>query len=418
MADVQLKALPPKEAIEYFRAKGYKMTFDWRDMEFEDHSYSFTVAKAMQTDILQDIRQAVDSAIADGTTLETFKARLKPTLQEKGWWGRKEMLDPATGEMKEVQLGSSRRLRTIFDTNMRTAYAAGKWDQVQRTKKTQPYLAYKCVLDSNTRPDHRQWHNVVKHADDPFWDEHYPPNDWGCRCTVQQLSEREVKERGLAITKSDPTGPDRSWLDKRNGRLLRVPQGIAPGFAQNVGKNRMKALTPPPLDQPLKVPYSGPLIKVQPPAPRPMNKKLILPNDLREEEYVDKFLKEFGGKMGQPVVFKDKIGESLIISDDLFRTTTGKLKVTRRDRHRYLLLLAAAIKDPDEIFWSWQEYPAGRMTLTRTYLTQWSDGDQNGFTMFDTSAAGWNGVTTFNTDDLDYILRQRKGTLAYRRTEK
>ncbi len=83
-----------------------------------------------------------------------------------------------------------------------------------------------------------------------------------------------------------------------------------------------------------------------------------------------------------------------------------------------MLLLANAIKDPDEIFWSWQEYPAQRMTLTRSYLSQWSDGDLNGFSLFDTSASGWNGVTTFQTDDLRYILKQRRGTLAYRRTEK
>ncbi|WP_435640322.1 PBECR2 nuclease fold domain-containing protein [Micavibrio aeruginosavorus] len=418
MSDIELKALPPKQAIEFFRSKGYKVTFDWRDMASEDHAYSFTVAKAMRADILQDIRQAVDTAIADGTTLETFKARLRPTLQEKGWWGRKEMLDPLTGEMKEVQLGSSRRLRTIFDTNMRTAYAAGKWETVQRTKKTQPYLRYLCVLDNSTRDSHRQWHNVVKHADDPFWDEHYPPNGWGCRCTVQQLSERDIQSLGLSVTPGSPTGPDRNWIDKRNGQLVKVPQGIAPGFAQNVGKARMKALTPPPLDQPLKIPYSGPLIDTPPPAPRAMDKKLILPDDLPDEEYVELFLKEFGGKIGQPVIFKDKLGEQLIISDDLFRTANGKLKVKRRDRHRHVLLLAHAIKDPDEIFWTWQEYPQGRMTLTRTYLTQWDDGGTNGFTMFDTSAAGWNGITSFQTDDLRYILNQRKGTLAYRRGKK
>lgn len=418
MAGIELKSLPPKEAIAYFRAKGYKISFDWRDMAAEDHSYAFTVAKAMRTDILQDIRGAVDSAIADGTTFEQFRSRLKPVLQEKGWWGRKEMTDPLTGEVKEVQLGSSRRLRTIFDTNMRTAYAAGKWEQVQSTKKTHPYLRYLCVLDNNTRPSHRQWHNVVKHVDDPFWRTHYPPNDYGCRCTVQPLSERRVKALGLEITQGQPVGMPRNYIDKRNGLVLKVPQGIGPGFAQNVGINRMKALVPPLLDRPLNVPYSGPLISTPPPKPRPVAKKLILPRDLSNEEYAEAFLKEFGAKIGKPAVFEDVLGEPLIISDDLFRDARGVLKPNKRGRGAYMLLLANAIKDPDEIFWSWQEYPAQRMTLTRSYLSQWSDGDLNGFSLFDTSASGWNGVTTFQTDDLRYILKQRRGTLAYRRTEK
>ncbi len=419
MADVELKAVPPKEAIEYFRSKGYKITFDWRDMEFEDHSYGFTVAKAMRQDILQDIRATMDDAIAKGTTLETFKASLKPTLQSKGWWGRKEMLDPLTGEMKEVQLGSARRLQTIFDTNMRTAYAAGRWEQVQRTKKTQPYLRYICVLDANTRPTHRQWHNVVKHADDPFWDEHYPPNDWGCRCTVQQLSERDVERLGLSVTRSDPSGPPRNVLDKRNGRVLKIPQGIAMSFAQNVGKNRMKALTPPDLDKPLKVPYSGPLIKAPPPPARPVDKKLILPSHLKDEEYADLFLKEFGTKIGKPVVFKDITGEELVIGDDLFRQGNGQLKANKRGRGQHLLLLAQTIKDPDEIFWTWREYPEGRMTLTRQYLRRWEDTERGagGFTLFDTSSAGWNGITTFPADSDAYLEKQRRGTLAYRRTK-
>lgn len=419
MATVELKSLAPKDAVEFFRSKGYKITFDYRDMEPEDHSYGFTVAKAMRQDILQDIRTAMDDAIANGTTLETFKSSLKPTLQEKGWWGRKEMLDPKTGELKEVQLGSSRRLQTIFDTNMRTAYASGRWEQVQRTKKTQPYLRYVCIIDSNTRASHRQFHNIVKHADDPFWDQHYPPNDWGCRCTVQQLSERDVIRLGLSITKTQPM-PPKNWIDKRNGRILQIPQGIAPSFAQNVGKNRMKALMPPPIDQPLKVPYSGPSIKVPPPPARPIKKDLILPADLKDEEYADLFLKEFGTKIGKPVVFNDIIGEPLIIGDDLFRQGNGELKANKRGRGQYLLLLAQTIKDPDEVFWAWREYPKGKMTLTRQYLSYWDGADRGagGFTMFDVSANGWSGITTFPADEKEYLAKQRIGTLAYRRPKK
>jgi len=423
MSNIILKALPPAEAVAYFRAKGYQLSFDWRDMATEDHAYAFTVAKAMRRDILQDIRAAMDKALSEGTTLATFKQGLKPVLQTKGWWGKKEMLDPLTGEMRQVQLGSPRRLRTIFDTNLRTSYAAGRWEQVQRTKKTHPYLRYVCVLDKATRRDHRQWHNVVKHVDDPFWNDHYPPNGWGCRCTVQQLSEADIEKLGLRITTENITAPAKAWKNPRSGQVVKVPGGIAPGFALNCGHRRMAALTPPPLDQPLVRPYSGEMIKVLMPPIREMPKTMILPSNLNDEEYVSAFLKEFGGQIGRPVIFKDVTGEPLIISDDLFKTANGAWKSGKRGRGQYMKLLAMTLKDPDEIFWNWQDYPKGRMTLTRHYLRRWPQDIEGGFhpvggfTLFDTSAAGWNGVTIFPTDRKNYLENQRIGTLVYRRPD-
>ena len=418
MAEIEFKPLPPKEAIQYFRDKGYQQTFDWRDMWQEEHAYSFTVAKAMRNDILQDIRSAVDDALANGTTFEDFKKQLKPVLQSKGWWGRKMMVDPLTGEEREVQLGSPRRLETIFDTNMRTAYAAGRWEQVQRTKKTRPYLRYIAILDERTRHDHRNWHNTVKHADDPFWDEHYPPNGWNCRCSVQQLNDRDLQRYGLEVTKANPSGPDKVWVDQRNGNTVKVPQGISPGFGYNVGKARMKALVPPVLDKPLDVPFMGASSAVPLAMPRNLGKSALYADGLDDEAYVDKFLKEFHDK--KESVFFDVTGTPLIISRDLFTTTTGKLKVSRAQRFRTLGLMAMTIKDPDEIWEVWEEYPKGRWTLRRKYIARWRvDGEKApAFVLFDTGNLGWTGVTTFKPERESYIDRQRRGTLVYRRGDK
>lgn len=49
-----LKPLAPKEAVNFFRQKGYKVGFSWQDVWQEEHAYAFTVAKAMRNDILQD----------------------------------------------------------------------------------------------------------------------------------------------------------------------------------------------------------------------------------------------------------------------------------------------------------------------------------------------------------------------------
>jgi hypothetical protein len=80
----------------------------------QQHGQVFTVAKATSLDVLRAIRDQVSKAVGDGQTFESFKRNLKPQLQALGWWGKQEVLDADTGELTAVQLGSDRRLRTIF----------------------------------------------------------------------------------------------------------------------------------------------------------------------------------------------------------------------------------------------------------------------------------------------------------------
>ena len=139
MVKSDFSPLPPAEAIRFFQKKGYKFGFDWRDVWKEEHAGAFTVAKAMQIDILQDIRAALQDALENGTTFDQFKKDLIPVLQKKGWWGKREMPDPKTGLTEKVTLGTPRRLGIIYDTNIRTAYAAGEWAAIEENAKDAPY---------------------------------------------------------------------------------------------------------------------------------------------------------------------------------------------------------------------------------------------------------------------------------------
>lgn len=237
MARPEILNVPPVEAVALFRGKGVHVGFDWRDTDAAQHTASFTVAKAMELDLLGDIRRAVDQAIAEGQTFEHFRDRLEPLLKARGWWGRQEMVDPETGEKRIVQLGSPHRLRTIFDTNIRTSYERGRWQRIQSTKADLPYLRYMAVLDERTRPDHLAWHGTVLPVDHPFWETHYPPNGWYCRCIVQQLAEGDLQRFGYQVSEGPPAGSERTrpWINKRTGERIQVPVGIDPGFAHNVG---------------------------------------------------------------------------------------------------------------------------------------------------------------------------------------
>lgn len=231
----ELLSVPPVEAIRHFRAKDYDFGFDWRDIDAATHARAFTVAKAMRKDILEDIREAVDEALVEGLTFRQFQQNLEPKLRAKGWWGRREMVDPITGETRLAQLGSPRRLRTIYDTNLRMSRAYGRWERIQRLKGTMPYLRYVAVLDARTRPEHAIWHGTVLPVDHPWWNTHFPPNGWHCRCIVVQLSETAMKRFGYSVS-PDPSLQTRPWLNQRTGEMVQVPLGIDPGFAHNVGR--------------------------------------------------------------------------------------------------------------------------------------------------------------------------------------
>lgn len=194
--------LPPELAVKYFRSKGYAISFDWHEMLNEAHTKAFTVAKAMRIDILQDIRAAVDKALHDGSTLQQFQKELTPILQAKGWWGRQEILNEATGELRMAQLGSPRRLQTIYQANLQTAYMAGRYQSMMGNVKDRPYWQYIAVMDGRTRPAHRALHGKIFRFDDPIWQYIYPPNGFRCRCRVRARSAAEVEAMGLKVESS------------------------------------------------------------------------------------------------------------------------------------------------------------------------------------------------------------------------
>lgn len=97
------------------------------------------------------------------------------------------------------------RLQNIFRTNIQAAYNRGKWYQQQDNKKNRPYLIYDAINDVRTRPNHLLMDKVVRHIDDAFWDTHYPPCGYQCRCSTRSLTEEQAKARGIT---SDDELPD------------------------------------------------------------------------------------------------------------------------------------------------------------------------------------------------------------------
>lgn len=63
----------PQKALEYIKQKKLKPAFSYKDVWNEEHITSFTVAKVMQIDVLKDMKDAVEKAIANGRLFLNLK---------------------------------------------------------------------------------------------------------------------------------------------------------------------------------------------------------------------------------------------------------------------------------------------------------------------------------------------------------
>lgn len=250
----------PQYILDYFRAKGWKIGFSYLDVWKEEHQTAFTVAKAMELDILAAIREGLDQALAEGQTFQSFQKDLKPLLQQLGWWGHKVMIDPITGEEVIAEVGTPRRLKLIYDTNLRVARSVGQWQRIQRNKDILPYLLYLHGPSREPRPEHLAWHGLLLPVDDPFWQSHYPPSAWNCRCRVRQVTNREyqrLQAEGVPApggnlpggrlsgekTKVQTTAPPDefyTWNNPRTGETTQIPKGVDPGWDWNPGASRLE----------------------------------------------------------------------------------------------------------------------------------------------------------------------------------
>jgi len=213
--------MPPPDAIAYLKKKGLRIGWNWHETLDAAHARSFTVAKVARIDVLRDIKRELQNALKNGVGQKEFFARLTPMLQKRGWWGKQIIVD-GDGEAEVAQLGSPRRLRTIYQTNMQSAYMAGRFKTNMAARRTHPYWRYVALLDSKTRVAHRQLDGHVFSLDDAFTDVGYPPNGYNCRCRAQPLSRERVRRLGVEPTDTSDLLETRvveAGVDKRTGEV-------------------------------------------------------------------------------------------------------------------------------------------------------------------------------------------------------
>jgi len=404
-ASLNVFSKPFKEQIDFLSQKSPRPTSTWTDIMHGDHDRSFVIAGAKDLAMLEDFQNAIQKAIHDGTGLRAFRKDFELIVAKYGW---------------SFNGARSWRTRVIFETNVRTSYMAGRLKQMRDPDvlKARPFWQYRHAQTrkpKSARPQHLAWDGLILAADDPFWDNHFPPNDWGCSCGVRTLSARDLKRLGKSGPDESPSGND---------------DGIGRGFEYQPGDLWERGLVPSQMDRlaaksAFTVDQANPIADLV--ASGHKFKATEMKSGLSVETYIDAFLKPFGAKRGAAVLFADKAGGVVPISDELFRDARGEYKVMKRGREVHSARLAETIADPDEIWVGVAsvKIPAHQgggteLVLDRKYIRV--DPKTGFLAIFELLKGRWVAKTAFRPargnsirTDVSQIDKRRSGVLVYKR---
>jgi SPP1 gp7 family putative phage head morphogenesis protein len=218
---IDLKPVPHVEAIAFLKGKPAVLRKTFDAMLPEIRARAFTIAHVENLKVLQDVRDRIAALPAGANWDEVRKdvaLRISPHLADSD--------DPAD---REEQLASAfRRAELLLRTHGYQAYEAASYNAMQESVDAFPYWQYQTMEDGAVRPEHAALNGLVLPADSPFWRDHYPPWDWGCRCTVVALAPEDVDELRAADARRNPEdrlvleGAQRRRLEE-HGELVRGP---------------------------------------------------------------------------------------------------------------------------------------------------------------------------------------------------
>lgn len=179
---------------EWLLARDPQAIGAYRQLGMEEYARAFTAAQTAGADVIDDLYFGLIDNVARGGSGEDYSKLVTPILRAKGWLG---------GD--EGAIGT--RVALIYDTNLRLARAAGRWNHYQASRLTLPYLRAFTVGDERVRhppksklSDHRAWDGIVLPLNHPFWTVYWPPLGFRCRCSVVQMSRSDLARWRGGIT--------------------------------------------------------------------------------------------------------------------------------------------------------------------------------------------------------------------------
>ena len=134
-----------------------------------------------------------------------------PSLLDEN--GNRKTFERFLNDVRKIdETYNSNYLRAEFNFVQASAEMAAKWERFMQDGDRY-YLQYRTAGDAKVRPTHAEMAGITLPASDSFWAEFYPPNGWGCRCSVVQV--RKSKYPATEHEEAMARGESALELDKK-----------------------------------------------------------------------------------------------------------------------------------------------------------------------------------------------------------
>lgn len=410
--EAEFKGTPFQEAIDFFQSKVRVPTRAYTDLMNKAHSRAFMVAGAMRDDLLCDLQEAIGKAFTAGNTLADFRKDFDAIVAKHGW---------------AYKGGRNWRTRVIYDTNIRTAYSAGHWQQMQATKRMRPYGRYTHGQSLHPREQHLAWDGKIVPLDDPWWNCRWPPNGWGCKCSVVSVSEKELLRNGWTVSHPEPDETVKITVNTPDGPLeVETVEGVDPSFAYNPGKAAYGIRLSPREVEEAKADGTWKNWKPVPWGNRTrntwesLNRPSVIPADRAAAKVAEKVNSE---EALRPIIEKTIGGQETILAaadGAAVWLSVDSLMHIRPDRSQYIPFIPELLAAPYEIWMDFEENETtGRVELKKRYLKRIDTGEKKmGMLMVVQVVKGqFAGWTFIPAERGNYLNNIRRGKLIWARED-
>lgn len=134
-------------------------------------------------------------------------------------------------------------LKTEYNTAISQASSGRHWSEIKSKAAVFPLLKYQTVGDGRVREEHKKLDEIIRPVGDAFWKNYFPPNDWNCRCIVEQIEEDDEPVTDLTGRSFDDVpdlfkmnaGEDKIIFDESVHPYFKVDKRYKVALGENFG---------------------------------------------------------------------------------------------------------------------------------------------------------------------------------------
>lgn len=180
-----------------------------------------TFEKVKMSDGMRSSLQQSNWVFSGMKTFHELKEAFPSLIDENG---EKKPFERFYNDVQRVDETYNRNyLRAEYNFVSTSAEMAARWEEFEKDGDRY-FLQYRTVGDDRVRKEHAALDATTLPVEHPFWDTHYPPNGWNCRCNVVQVrksrypatSEDELIERKKALAEEQARHKGKSEMFRFN----------------------------------------------------------------------------------------------------------------------------------------------------------------------------------------------------------